>query len=156
MNDSNNELYHHGVKGMKWGVRRYQNKDGSYTSAGKKRRVTYDDVETAKKQMKSAKKAYDKAFLKADTYRMAAFSPSKKHRQANDQRWDDAMKKGKAYNDALKNYKMTKKSYKQAVKEESKKILAGESFIAKAWDLTTGAHKIQAEMMINLGDEDDD
>lgn len=33
----NNELYHHGVKGMKWGVRRYQNKDGSLTNAGKKR-----------------------------------------------------------------------------------------------------------------------
>lgn len=33
-----NELYHWGVKGMKWGVRRYQNADGSYTSAGKKRR----------------------------------------------------------------------------------------------------------------------
>ena len=33
-----NELYHHGIKGMKWGVRRYQNKDGSYTFAGKTRR----------------------------------------------------------------------------------------------------------------------
>ena len=32
-----NELYHHGVKGMKWGQRRYQNKDGSLTSQGKKR-----------------------------------------------------------------------------------------------------------------------
>lgn len=32
-----NELYHHGVKGMKWGVRRYQNKDGTLTDAGKKR-----------------------------------------------------------------------------------------------------------------------
>lgn len=31
------ELYHHGVKGMKWGVRRYQNADGSLTEAGKKR-----------------------------------------------------------------------------------------------------------------------
>ena len=30
-------LQHHGVKGMKWGVRRYQNKDGSLTAAGKKR-----------------------------------------------------------------------------------------------------------------------
>lgn len=31
------ELYHYGIKGMKWGVRRYQNKDGSLTEAGKKR-----------------------------------------------------------------------------------------------------------------------
>ena len=32
-----NELCHYGVKGQKWGVRRYQNKDGTLTTAGKKR-----------------------------------------------------------------------------------------------------------------------
>ena len=32
-----NELYHFGIKGQKWGVRRYQNPDGSLTSAGKNR-----------------------------------------------------------------------------------------------------------------------
>lgn len=31
-------LAHHGIKGQKWGVRRFQNKDGSYTLAGKNRR----------------------------------------------------------------------------------------------------------------------
>lgn len=31
------ELYHWGIKGMKWGVRRYQNKDGSLTPEGRKR-----------------------------------------------------------------------------------------------------------------------
>ena len=33
----NGELAHHGIKGMHWGVRRYQNADGSYTSAGRAR-----------------------------------------------------------------------------------------------------------------------
>lgn len=36
------DLYHWGIKGMKWGVRRYQNPDGSLTAAGKKRYTNPD------------------------------------------------------------------------------------------------------------------
>ena len=67
----NNELKHYGVLGMKWGVRRYQNKDGSLTSAGKKRRNS-SDVNNGKKafndkmsfrekrRLKKAQKEFDK------------------------------------------------------------------------------------------------
>lgn len=37
MSEYNVALAHHGIKGQKWGIRRYQNKDGSLTPAGKKR-----------------------------------------------------------------------------------------------------------------------
>ena len=54
----NNELKHHGIIGMKWGVRRYQNKDGTLTAAGKKRasrlESQYNDL-TGKKLAKSSK-----------------------------------------------------------------------------------------------------
>ena len=55
-NLNDNTLSHHGILGMKWGVRRYQNKDGSLTAAGMKRYGYGPNGEIVKKG------AIDKAF----------------------------------------------------------------------------------------------
>lgn len=41
--NQNNYIAHWGIKGMKWGIRRYQNADGTLTEAGKKRRSSKDN-----------------------------------------------------------------------------------------------------------------
>ena len=40
--NSKDYLMHHGIKGQRWGIRRFQNKDGTLTAAGRKRRQTLD------------------------------------------------------------------------------------------------------------------
>lgn len=61
LSDKLDEIRHHGVKGMKWGRRRYQNKDGSLTPEGVKRYARAGYAEDAYKRNTTATgKAYDK------------------------------------------------------------------------------------------------
>lgn len=53
-----NYLAHHGILGMKWGIRRYQNKDGSLTEKGRKRYHVGRAMEDPEKYYKSGK-AFD-------------------------------------------------------------------------------------------------
>lgn len=78
-------LAHYGILGMKWGVRRYQNEDGTLTSAGKKR---YGrewspgvDISYGKKKYRKASELSDDELVK-DNRRYALESQYKKNHQA--------------------------------------------------------------------------
>lgn len=64
---NNSYLMHHGIKGQKWGVRRYQNEDGSYTEEGKRRKAKELANKLAKNKYDkgaSLKEKYDRGTLK--------------------------------------------------------------------------------------------
>lgn len=59
--DCDSALQHHGILGQKWGVRRFQNKDGTLTSAGKKRRAeNYSDQQRQRDEKIYGKRAAER------------------------------------------------------------------------------------------------
>lgn len=121
-----NELYHHGIKGMKWGIRRFQNKNGTRTPAGKKRELSARKKEKLdKKYTRYVNRAADDAHRKKDQMDRYLASqgvflkyPSK---EAAIKERIDLVKSEKYYKKAenlSKKYEMTK--WSDAVKKQKK------------------------------------
>lgn len=81
-------LVHHGVKGMRWGVRRYQNYDGSYTQRGLERYRKADQAhEKAKQKAIETKQAYKNGTATKAQYK-AAKGKVKTTKRALDKSYD--------------------------------------------------------------------
>lgn len=159
------ELYHHGVKGQKWGVRRYQNADGSLTPAGKKRRYKEAaGVDKAKAAKKEAYRKYSNSFDAAYNYDKRPFLLKNKSRSKKN--WEDVDSAYENFKTKNTSYKSAKKEYKENVKNDPElqahraavrkkvAIAAGATALAAVGAYTlhkTGADKKIADSVIQAG-----
>ena len=153
----NNELYHYGVPGMKWGHRKAPTITVNQRSTNRKvasAQQAKQRMKAAKKAYKSANKAFDKAYRNSNSWLLNSQFDKADNKRRNEAALQAAQKAERAHNaykKAKANYKMSNKQAKTAVKnvkkEYAKQILAGESTASRLFDKFTGAHKYAADML---------
>lgn len=147
------EMMHYGVEGMKWGVRRYQNPDGTYTSAGKRRRLEnrYNKSTAkglrARRAAKANKKIDDsfKDWAKKDAHKKTTIDLGKK---ANVSKM--AYQKDKRNKDLRSEYRSDRKDYKKAYRSNTayrKGVVRQEVGQDRARKYLSEAKKVKAASM---------
>lgn len=142
------ELYHWGVKGMKWGIRRYQNKDGSLTPAGGKRYngsdykprksivQTVKDYRTASKKKANLKKAREARAAKKAEEEKAKIAAEQRKKDVESGKISSRKMTTEELQSRIDRLNMEKR-YKQLLDETdpaSKAKSVGQGFVKKMWN----------------------
>lgn len=131
--DGTDYLMHHGIKGQKWGIRRYQNPDGTLTEAGKQRLNKYKETEYAymnrlyDKRVEKRNKKYDRLDRKSSKLAEKGRDASKIQRKMDAitaQAIDDAL------NTSMEATAIKTMTYSQMQKEKKTAIAIGAAAIA--------------------------
>lgn len=148
------ELYHHGILGQKWGVRRYQNDDGSLTAAGKshyglKEKINAYRENRSRKKAERAKQdqaAEDKRTFEEETKNLESYKRYKKYDEKSKKYGDEYNEfyedNGGRHNDTLyskyySNREKADKAYEQYERE-------AQSYVEKAMKEKYGDYDYEA------------
>lgn len=143
MNNQTNWIAHHGIKGQKWGVRRYQNEDGSLTTNGKKRRLNLNKI-NKKIEDFNKKRMHDFKMRTDPLYRRTHSRHPWYEKSTKKDPWDEKPSKTKSLEKSKsKSTKKKNKELKKAFAYEARS--SNKTLLGNIYDRITGADKIYAQ-----------
>ena len=110
------ELQHHGIKGMRWGVRRYRNDDGSLTAAGQKRYDRDQRENAGKKKGNKVAQADPNRWVREDIERSKRLTDSTK--QLNQELSNAVNRKSRKTNPKMDLSEMSDKELRERINRE--------------------------------------